>query len=212
MILPFDVPVDPGPDDARDWLLNELSKPQYQAAKPTLFDRIAQSVWDWLTSLTIGGVQGPPAFGLLIIVIVVVVAVVLGILIFGLPRFGRRSRVVGALFGDEDDRTAADLRRASRAAAAREDWAEAIAEGFRAIARELAERDVLHTTPGTTATGFARRAAALDPTLTDAFTAAAGAFDDVRYLERPGTREQYETIVALDARARTLTSRAEVPA
>lgn len=212
MILPFDVPVDPGGDEARDWLITELSKPQYQAAKPTLFDRIAQAIWDWFTSLTFGGVEGPPAFGLIIVLLVVIAAVVVGILVFGLPRWGRRSRVGGALFGDDDERTAADLRRASRAAAAREDWASAIADGYRAIARELAERDILHTTPGTTATGFARRASDLDPALTDEFAAAASSFDEVRYLDRPGSRDQYERIAALDGRARTLQARADVTA
>lgn len=210
--FPFDVPVEPDADEAREWLVNELAKPAYQAAQPTLFDRIAQAVWDWITSLSFGGVEGPPALGLLVVVLLVAAAVVIGVLVFGIPRFNRRSRAVGALFGDEDERTAAELRRGAAQAAAREDWPTAIAELYRAIARDLAERGVLTTSPGTTATGFARRAGELDPGAHAEFLTAAGSFDDVRYLGRPGTREQHEQIVALDQRARELRPRAAVPA
>ena len=44
LVLPFDVPVDPDAPEARDWLLDELSKQQYQAAKPTFIDLIAQQI------------------------------------------------------------------------------------------------------------------------------------------------------------------------
>ena len=43
-MLPWHVPVDPEPPEARQWLVDELSKPQYQAAKPTLFDQIAKAI------------------------------------------------------------------------------------------------------------------------------------------------------------------------
>lgn len=210
--LPIDVPVEPDADEAREWLVNELAKPAYQAAQPTLFDRVAQAVWDWITSLSFGGVEGPPALGLLVVVLLVAAAIVLGVLVFGLPRLNRRSRAVGALFGDEDERTAAELRRGAALAAGREDWPTAIAELYRAIARDLSERGVLTTSPGTTATGFARRAGELDPGAQSDYLTAAGSFDEVRYLDRPGTREQYEQIVALDHRARDLRPRAAVPA
>lgn len=210
--VPFDVPVEPDADEAREWLVNELAQPVYQAAQPTLFDRIAQAVWDWINSLTFGGVQGPPALGLLLVILVVAAAIVIGVLVFGVPRLNRRSRAVGALFGDEDERTAAELRRGAEQAAAREDWATAIAELYRAIARDLTERGVLTTSPGTTATGFARRAGELDPGAQGDYLTAAGSFDDVRYLDRRGTREQYEQVVALDRRARDLRARAGVPA
>jgi len=62
-MLPWDVPVDPEPPEARQWLVDGLSKPQYQAAKPTLFDQIAKAISDWFSSLQIGTVEGPPAFG-----------------------------------------------------------------------------------------------------------------------------------------------------
>ncbi len=204
MLLPLDVPVDPDADEARELLINELAKPQYQAAKPTLFDQLARAFWDWLNSLTIGGVEGPPALGLGIILVLVAAAIVVAILVFGLPRLNRRSAVAGSLFGDDDARDAAHLRRDAEAAAAAGDWATAIAEMFRAVARGLAERTVLTTTPGTTASGFATRAGAAFPSLSEEFVASARAFDEVRYLGRAGTREQYEAVAALESRARGL--------
>ncbi len=204
MLFPLDVPVDPDADEARELLINELAKPQYQAAKPTLFDQLAKAFWDWLNSLTIGGVEGPPALGLGIILVLVAAAIVVAILVFGLPRLNRRSAVAGSLFGDYDTRDAASLRRDAEAAAAAGDWATAIAEMFRAVARGLAERTVLTTTPGTTASGFATRAGVAFPSLREEFVASARAFDEVRYLGRAGTREQYEAVAALESRARGL--------
>ena len=85
-------------------------------------------------------------------------ALVVAFLIFGVPRLNRRSRVAGVLFGEDDDRGSADMRRDAAAAASRGDYATAIAELFRALARGLAERTIVTVTPGTTARGFAGRA------------------------------------------------------
>lgn len=204
MLLPFEVPVDPDADEARDLLIQELAKPQYQAARPTLFDQLAQAFWDWLNSLNIGGIEGPPAFGLGLVLVLIAAAIVVGILIFGLPRLNRRSTVAGALFGDDDARDADAMRRDARAAAAAGDWSTAIAEMFRAVARGLAERTVLTVTPGTTASGFATRAGTAFPELAEEFAASARYFDEVRYLGREGTREQFEQVAALEERARAL--------
>lgn len=198
-----DVPVDPDAPEATEWLIDELSKPQYQAAKPTLLDRIAQAISDWLQSLEFGTVEGPPAFGLLVIVILIVVALVVAFLIFGLPRFNRRSAVTGALFGDDDDRGALRIRQDAAAAAARGDYSAAVAEMFRAIARGLAERTIVTTSPGTTARGFARRAGLSFPDLEGRLTESAIAFDEVRYLEHQGTLEQYEAIERLESDLRS---------
>ena len=207
--LPLDVPVDPDVEQARDWLIQELSGPQYQAARPTLFDQLAQAFWEWLNSLQIGTVEGPPAFGLGIILVLVVAAIVVALLVFGVPKLNRRSSVTGALFGEDDERDAAAMRRDAQAAAARSDWSTAIAEMFRAVARGLAERGVLSTTPGTTASGFAARASEALPALGERFVASATAFDEVRYLGREGTQAQYEQVAALEADVRRARAQAE---
>ena len=192
------VPVDPDADEARRLLLDELSKAEYREAQPTWFDRLATAIGDWLQSLTVGSAGGPPGIGQLIVILVVVVALVVAFLVFGLPRLATRSRVSGSLFGDDDARDAAAIRRAAESAAGRGDFALAITEMFRATARGLAERTVLSTTPGTTAHDFAQRAASAFPDFDDALRDAAVAFDEVRYLGRDGSGTQYEAIAALE--------------
>lgn len=196
--LPFDVPVDPSAPDAQQWLIDELSKPVYQAAKPTLFDRIAKAIGDWLNSLQFGAVQGPPALGIAIVVGIVVVGLVVAFLIFGLPRLNRRSAVAGALFGEDDARDAASMRQDAEAAARGGDYSLAVAEMFRAIARGLAERSLVSTSPGTTAHDFAARAGTVFAGFAPQLAASAAAFDDVRYLGRDGTAEQYAAISRLE--------------
>ena len=196
--LPFDVPVDPDAEQARRWVVDELSKSDYRAAQPTWFDRLAAAVRDWFASLDFGSVDGPPQLGALLIVLAVVAALVVAFLVFGLPRFGRKSGVTGDLFGEHDDRDSAAIRRAAESAAAAGDFDTAIVEMFRATARALAERTVVTTSPGTTAHDFAVRAAASFPDFADPLAAAAASFDGVRYLGRSGTAGEYAALAGLE--------------
>lgn len=201
-ILAADAPLDPTPDEARRLLVDELAKPEYTQAQPTWFDRLIGSIVDWFQSLTIGNASGPPGLGILIITVLIIAAIVVAFLVFGLPRLNRRSTVTGSLFGEDDERSAADIRAAAERAAAGGDHATAIAEMFRAIARGLAERTVLTVTPGTTAHDFASRAAAAFPASAGALVSAATAFDEVRYLGRDGSGEKYAALDALERELR----------
>lgn len=196
--VPLDVPVDPDSIEAAKLLLTELAKPQYQAAKPSLFDLVAKAVQDWLFSLRLGEVQGPPALGLGVIILLVVAALVVAFLVFGLPRFNRRSAVAGALFGKDDDRSSARIRQDAEAAAAGGDYSLAVTEMFRAIARGLAERTIITTSPGTTARDLAAGASAPFPALAEDLRTAGTAFDQVRYLGRDGTAEQFAQVARLE--------------
>lgn len=200
---PLDVPVDPNSPEARDWIIRELSKPEYRAAQPTWFDRLSSAFWEWVTSLKFGdgvATQGPL---LAIALVVVVSAVVAAFLIFGPPRLGRRSAVTGALFGEDDGRSAADIRNAAEAAASQAQWTVAIEEMFRAIARGLAERTIVTTIPGSTARAFAAVAGSRLPTFAGALTTAAVTFDEVRYLGRAGREESYRAMAALERELRS---------
>jgi len=196
-----DVPVDPDADTARELLLGELGKPVYQAARPTWFDLVSKAVGDWLASLRVPDGSGLGGLIPLVVVIIVVVLVVVAFLVFGRPRLNRRSRFSdGTLFGDDDTRSAAQLRADAARAAAAGDFTLAIQEAFRGLARGLAERTVLSTAPGTTAQDFGRRAGTAFPALQAELAAGAARFDGVRYLEQQGTREGYDGIAALDRR------------
>lgn len=201
--LALSVPVDPDRPEARRLLADELAKQEYQAAKPTWFDQLIGGVNDWLNSLQFEGAEGPPSSGLLVLLVVIVALVVIAFLIFGLPRINRRSTVTGSLFGEDDGRTAAQMRASGEAAAARGDYAVAIAEMYRSIARGLAERTVLTTSPGTTAHDFATRAGVAFPARAADLAASALAFDGVRYLGGEGTRDHYELVERLERALRS---------
>ena len=198
-----DVPVDPQPPEARDWLIDELAKPVYQAARPTLFDRIAKAISDWLDSLSFGQLQGAPALGIGIVVALLAIGIVVAFIIFGLPRLNRRSTVAGALFGEDDQRSAQRIRADADAAAAAGDYTLAVAEAFRAIARGLAERAIVTAFPGTTAHEFGDRAGVAFPDRAQQLADAAVAFDGVRYLGETGTAERFAAVAALETALRT---------
>lgn len=202
--LPVDVPVDPEAPEARNWLLDELAKAPYQAAKPSWFDQLVQGFLDWLDSLRLPVVAGAPnVLWIAVLVLIVVVVLVIAFVVYGLPRLNRRSQVTGALFGDDDDRDAAAMRRDAARAASAGDYTTAIAELFRALARGLAERTLVDTFPGTTAHDFARRAGAVFPDASERLIASAGVFDGVRYLDAAGTAEQWRQLVELEQQLRT---------
>jgi len=201
-------PLTPDADEARRALLRELADPRYDAARPTLLDRAAQAVWEWLQGLRFAGVDGAGGLGLVVLLIVVAIVVVVLLVRFGVPRLTRRSAAPDALFGASDDRDSEALRRAAAAAARAGDHTTAVAEQFRAVARALDERGLVPSSPGTTAHETARRAAAVVPAEAEALTAAARAFDEVRYLDRAGTEAAWHQVRALDERL----ARAAVPA
>lgn len=203
-MLPVDVPVAPDADEARDLLLEELAKQEYQAAKPTWFDELIRSFTEWLDNLAApAGSGGLPIPGIVVGAVVIVVVLVLAFLLFGMPRLNRRSAITGSLFGEDDARSAAEMRSAAEAAARAGDYSLATAEMFRSIARGLAERTVLTTSPGTTAHDFGARAGRAFPDRTADIEHAAAAFDDVRYLGKDGTQAGYTQIASLERALRT---------
>lgn len=196
----FDVPVVPDAPDARDWLLEELSKPEYAAARPSLFDILSQRFFDWLLRLFQPGESVPLDWLPVAIVGLVVAGLIVALLIWGVPRVNRRSGAATGLFGDEDRRTAAELRRDAAAAASTGNWTLAVLEQFRALARGLSERTIVLVSPGTTAHDFSLRASGAFPPASDDLANAATIFDGVRYLGQQGTADDYERVRRLDAR------------
>lgn len=207
-------PLTPDGDDAREWAERELADPVYRAAEPTFFDRIAQAVVDVIVGLfqpqDAGAWGGPLA---IIAAVVVVVVIVAAIIVWGLPRSTRRARPpVAVLFGDAEERSASELRRDAAYHADKGEWDAAIVLRFRALARGVSERGIVDVPPGATVHAFGRAAACAFPAQAAELEAAADAFDDVRYLRRPGTLALYERVAAVDDRvaaARPLTVRTD---
>jgi hypothetical protein len=199
-----EVPVEPDDEEARRWLEEELGRGGAEPYEPAEPPGWLQDLLDWLREL-FGGAQPTgdgeelgPTLGIVLLVVVVAGGLVAAFLIFGVPRLRRRSRVTGDLFGEDDDRSAAQLRSAAQQAADAGDYTSAVVEVFRSIARDLAERGIVLAFPGTTAREFARRAAVVFPDARERLHEAAEVFDGVRYLGRVGTDEQWRRMSALE--------------
>ena len=213
----FEIPLVPDGEQAREWARQELADPVYQAARPTWFDRAAQAGRDLLASLFSADVAPEWAAVLALVAAVLVIAVIIvALVVWGIPRrASSRTHRSGELFGDVDYRSADGLRAAAAAAQSRADWDAAIVLRFRAAARGLDERGMLELAPGTTARQFAHRAEALLSAGSADLRGAARVFEDVRYLQRPGTAAGYDLVAAADtalARSHPAPAPATVPA
>ncbi|HEV7950310.1 MAG TPA: DUF4129 domain-containing protein [Glaciihabitans sp.] len=197
------VPIDPSPDEARRWILLELAKAKYEAARPSWFDRIADAIVEWFQSLQFGAPGGPSALGILVLLGAFVLALGIAFAIFGLPRLRRRSEATGELFGDADVRDSLTLVSSAERAAASGDYTTATVDMFRALARGLSERVIVRTSPGTTAHGFARSAGDAFPASRAELDRAANAFDEVRYLGHTGTADSYAAVAELERQLRS---------
>lgn len=195
--------VEPDAPEARHWLIDEVSKPEYQAAKPTWFDLVSKAIADWFASLQLPSGEGLGGLVPLILIVLSAALLVAAFFIFGVPRLRRRSSLSVKLFGAEERRTADALRVAAERAARHGDFSLAIQEMFRALARSLVERTVLTVSPGTTAHGFARRAGASFPAFAGRLEASARAFDEVRYLGGSGSEHDYTLLAQLERELRT---------
>lgn len=190
-------PLSPDGPVAQQWLRRELAKPEYQAAKPTWFDRLAQQISEWFSSLG-AGVSGNAGWILAGIGIAIAAALIVGaFVVFGLPRLRRRPPAA-TVFDADDGRSVAELRRDASAAAEAGRYDDAVRDLFRAMARSLGERTIVLLLPGTTSQELAIEAAHALPEFSSPLYWSAGLFDGVRYLGRTSGADDYSALVALD--------------
>lgn len=196
-----DVPVDVGRDEARGAAARELADPIYDVAEPSWFERAMTWLLERFGDLVSALFEVAPggAFGLIVLlVLAVLIAVVVRLKMGPVARTARAGK---AVFG-EKVRTAAEYRNAAEAALARGDVDEAVAERFRAIARELEERGVLRQIAGMTADEVAAAAGGPLPGSAEDLRRAAREFDDVFYGGHPATVDTYRFLCAVDDRVR----------
>ncbi|TYB49886.1 DUF4129 domain-containing protein [Actinomadura chibensis] len=194
-----------GRDEAREMARRELEKQVYQRDKPSWLERVWDDFAEWLQHLFTQS-PGPDSRGsgagwvsIAVIVAIVLVVVALGLWLMK-GRRNPRSRTDPLL--DDVPSRAVDHRAAAEGHAASGQWAEAIRERLRAIARDLEERAVLAARPGRTADELAAEAGEAVPALADDLRAAVLVFDDVWYGDRPATAEGYARVKDVDERLR----------
>ncbi|MDT0156786.1 DUF4129 domain-containing protein [Microbacterium sp. ARD32] len=198
-VLPLTDILIPDGDEARRWAQEELAQREYQAAKPTWFDELAAGVVQWFLDLfTARGAAGFAPLATTVIVVVVIAALVVALLVWGRPRASRAVPRRRELLGEHDDRTAAQLRAAAERSAREQDWDSAVVMRYRALARDLLERDLIDPSPGATAQAIAREGSAPFPASAERLHAAATAFDAVRYLRAPADERAYRELAATD--------------
>jgi hypothetical protein len=195
-----------GRDEAHELARRELDKPIYHRDRPSWLERVLDRVGDWLRDLMDRSAE-PTAHGngggwISLVVIALLVAVVIGLVMWLMrDRLNIRSRRRPLL--EETPSTARGHRENAEDHAAAGQWAEAIRERLRAIARDLEERAVLGPRPGRTADELAAEAGGTLPDLADDLRTGVRIFDDVWYGGRPGTQEGYIRLRDLDERVRT---------
>lgn len=198
--------IDIDSDAAHEAAQRELAKPIYP--KGSLTEQVMGWIEDLLYRLAAEGASVPGGWvTVTVLLILLAVAAVVAIRVARRAMRTGRGRRETLLGGHE--LTAARHRAAAEQCAAVADWAAAIRHRLRAVARQLEESGVLVPVPGRTATELARDAHRELGHLRDELIAAATAFNDVTYGERPGTEAAYRLIVGLDDHVR---SRAAVTA
>lgn len=193
--LPLEPPLDPSPDEARDLLQRELVRPEYH-------DRsIVEEVLDWVDRFVNGTIDAasdaPPLSTFFAMLAFLLLALGLGWLLTRARGSARVARDRAVLRPGEVV-TAAELRRLAEQALADERYADAVVEGFRALAVRQVERGRLDDLPGATAHEVAVALGAAFPDARAAVDGTAALFDAVLYGDRPATREQAVGVLQLD--------------
>jgi hypothetical protein len=218
ILLPLEVPVRIGRDDAQRRAAEELAKAKYGGTPQWLLELAdrADSVVQRLVELfvrifgdRVGGGAGIN-WGFVVVVLLLLAAVVLVVWRVGLPRWrsGRRDAAVEL----DPTRAAGDYRATAEQAVATGDWAGAVRDRFRAVVRELEVQTILDVRPARTAWEAAYRASRVLPECTEALRAGAETFNAVVYGDRPATPATYAQLVALDDQVTAAAARADVAA
>jgi len=194
MILP-DPPLDPSPDKARSLLRRELLEPDYYEGN------LLQRLLTWLRRQLDKGVDAaiglPPlqTFAAMLIAVLLVAALVW---LVRRARFSARAPREDRTVLTDEALDAAQLRARAEAALAEGRHADALVDGFRALAARQVERGRLDDTPGATAHEVAAVLAAEFPEQRARVESAAALFDAVLYGDRPADRAQATDVLSLD--------------
>jgi len=202
-LLPLDVPVRIGRDEAQRRAADELAKAKYGGTPPWVdsladrFDRIIQWVVDLIVRAILGRDPGGGiSWGFIIATVILVAAIGLVVWRVGLPRWQRRRR--DAAVDLDPSRPAADYRRLADEHAQRGDWAAAVRDRFRGVVRELEVRTILDVRPARTAWEAAYSAARVLPASRDWLQQGAESFNAVVYGDRPADQAAYQQMVLVD--------------
>jgi len=187
--------LDPTPQEAREWLKQELQRADYRS--PWLDSAIR-----WVSDRLSGLIDGFRTLsGLSPLITALLALAVIALLVWILPRVRREpvaARAPGAVL--EDLTLTSRHYRDLAARSLREGrYDDAALDGFRAIAKDMSDRRVLDDAPGRTAHEVSVVLASSFPDHAERLAWAADLFDSVRYGHRRANAEQAGAILGLDA-------------
>jgi len=214
-MVPLDLPIVIGAEEARRRAESELSKAKYAGPPPWLND-LLERAYERIRRLSELVLQPPGAgqggINWVFIVTMLVLLSVIALVIWkvGLPRWSRSRRDVTV--GTDPSRAPADYRIGSQRAADAGDWLTAVRERFRATVRALEELTILDVRPARTAWEVAILASRLIPDARAALDGAAGTFNDVIYGHRPASSEDYLHMCGWETQILSSAKRADLSA
>jgi hypothetical protein len=176
----------------------ELSKAIYHRHE-SLAQRLLDAINRLLNDLYTAG-QSFPGGWWSVVALAALTALAVALVLARLGPLARAHREAGQAAPGGRPLSAADHRQRAATLASAGDYAAAILEAVRGIARQLEERGVLSPRLGRTADEIAAEAGLVLPAEADALQDAARLFDDICYGERPGTAGGYALVRSLDTR------------
>lgn len=197
--LQAEPPVLPDRGEAGRWAAEELAKAPYRDAAPSWLDDALAEFRRWLRSFSGDGAPaGDGGYAVPLLLVIAAVVILTAVLVVR-PRLNAKRSADGKVF-DAGAPLSPDAHRGrAAAAAARGDWATAIVEQFRALARAAEDRAVLDPQPGRTAGEVAARLGRAFPAHARELDEAALTFDAVRYGGADGGPREHEALAKLDA-------------
>lgn len=194
-------PLQPGRDEAARAAQDELAKGIYQAAQPSLLDRVIAWLQDKYSEFSNQVARSVPGgiWGLILLVLLVILVVVL--IRWRVGGLARSATQRPEVFGGSAQ-TSAQYRAAADRAAAAGRFDEAVLERFRAVVRQLEERVIIDERAGRTADEAARDGGRMLPDCAQRLAVGADTFDDIAYGLLPARTEDDQAMRALDEAVR----------
>ncbi|SDJ33648.1 protein of unknown function [Frankineae bacterium MT45] len=162
----------------------ELSNPRYHRDDPTLTQRVLEWIGQRLDALLSHAANGNAVD----VLILLLSGAALVFLVLAIRRAGRLQREARARHLDPlSPQGEVDHRREAERYSAAGEYALAIREWLRDCAATVERRGILDPLPGRTGSELARAAGAALPSAAETLAAAAAAFDEIWFADRPAT-------------------------
>ena len=189
-MLGCEIPLTPDQGEARDWLLEELSKGVYGEISGPIVGFVSDLIDGFFHLLSWRGEGTPPISLILTILAIIAIAARLVVLILHPIRLAKRRS--GSVF--EEETSTPQVRASFDEAVASQDWNLAFVWAYRLMVLGLDDHDVVSSTPGLTAREAADAATRVAPGLAPQLSTYAETFDKVRYGHSTITREEVDAL------------------